>query len=164
MQRNSFFVFIQSPGAVTPVPWVNNAPGFSGFPEPTLSVLRQAWQQFVDSGEELKIIADPEPIPAIVAPGWNGFYDALMVSQTYNFLFAETVSHPSISGAMAAMGVALLKGESDPLNPDRLAALQASVSAVLGVLAVVGISLSNEQIAEIRTLFDDNGFTSIQLE
>lgn len=166
MRRNSTILFLESPGAITPLPWdnINQRPIWDGFTGISLSVLQQAWQTFLDSGQPLEIIPDPNPIPVTVIPNWNSFYDGLMISQTYNFLLAQTVPHPSISGVMAAMGIALLKGESDPLNPDRLAALQASVSAILYALNAVGITLSTEQLTEIRTLLDGNGFDSIQLE
>lgn len=73
MKRNSTTLFLMSPGATTPIPWENNAPDFSGFTEPTLSVLRQAWQEFVDSGELLEIIPDPEPVVEPLVPNWDAF-------------------------------------------------------------------------------------------
>jgi len=71
MKRNSTTLFLVSTGAVTPIPWVNDAPDFSAFTEPTLSVLQKAWQNFLISGEELEIIPDPEPPPP--APDWLSF-------------------------------------------------------------------------------------------
>jgi hypothetical protein len=73
VRRNSDTLYLQSPGAVTPAPWVNNAPDFSQFTEPTLSVLGQAWQEFVDSGQELEIIPDPEPIEPEPYQDWPNF-------------------------------------------------------------------------------------------
>ena len=61
MQRNSTTLFLTSPGATTPIPWDNNAPDFTGFTEPTLSVLQQSWQNFLESGEPLEVVPDPEP-------------------------------------------------------------------------------------------------------
>lgn len=55
------------------LPWVNNAPDFTGIEEPTLSVLQKAWNDFLASGEELEIIPDPEPIPPPKEPDWTGF-------------------------------------------------------------------------------------------
>jgi hypothetical protein len=74
MKRNSSTLFLVSPGETTTfIPWVNNTPDFSVFTEPTLSVLQQAWQDFLDSGEELEVVPDPEPIPEPVVPNWDGF-------------------------------------------------------------------------------------------
>jgi len=163
MKRNSTILYLTSPGAVTPIPWVNNAPDFSQFNEPTLSVLVGAWQQFLDSGEEVEIIPDPEPIAEPVVPNWAGFYDQLIVSQTYNYLLSQTIPHPSISGVMAVMGFSINDGKADPANPNRLAAFQSSVSAVLMALNAVGLPLSEAMLAEVRGLLDANNFQSITL-
>lgn len=82
-RRNSTTIFITSPGAITPLPWVNNAPDFSGIEEPTLSVLISSWNAFLVSGEELEIIPESEPIPQIIAPNWQGFGGALLQSAFY---------------------------------------------------------------------------------
>lgn len=71
MKRNSTTLFLESPNAVTPVPWVGGAPDFSGFTDPTLSVLQQSWGDFLESGGELEVIADPVPSPP--QPDWDGF-------------------------------------------------------------------------------------------
>lgn len=68
MKRNSTTLYLQSPGATTPIPWVeaSASPDFSAFTEPTLSVLQTAWQDFLDSGEDLEIIPDPEPVEEFI--------------------------------------------------------------------------------------------------
>ena len=71
MKRNLTTLFLESPSATTPIPWVNNAPDFTGFTEPTLSVLQKTWTDFLASGEELEVIADPVPPPP--QPDWDGF-------------------------------------------------------------------------------------------
>jgi hypothetical protein len=73
MNRNSTTLFLESTGATTPVPWVNNEPDFTGFTDPTLSVLKMAWQEFLDSGEELEVILDPEPLPPALVEDWPNF-------------------------------------------------------------------------------------------
>ena len=78
MKRNSITLFLTSPGATTPVQWVNNAPDFTGFAEPTLSVLQNSWQAFLDSGEELEVISDPEPLTP--EPDWAGFRSDVLSS------------------------------------------------------------------------------------
>lgn len=72
MQRNSVTLFLESPNTITPVPWVDDAPDFSGFTEPTLSVLQKAWDDFEG---ELEVIPDPEPpAPPI---NWDGLVNAI---------------------------------------------------------------------------------------
>ena len=61
MKRNSTTIFLASSGSTTALPWVNNAPDFSGFQEPTLSILQRSWSDFLESGQELEVIPDPEP-------------------------------------------------------------------------------------------------------
>lgn len=112
MKRNSTTLFLESPGATTPVPWVNNAPDFSFFTEPTLSVLQNSWQAFLDSGEQLEVIPDPEPPPP--DPDWMGFKTDYKSSPTIRAWFAgldpmdredlaAMVAAQSINGLTAAM-------------------------------------------------------------
>jgi len=86
MKRNSTTLFLESPGATTPIPWVESAPDLSGFTEPTLSVLQQSWATFLESGEELEVI--PDPVPTTPQPDWDGFltpfYLPDMSSSPYN--------------------------------------------------------------------------------
>jgi hypothetical protein len=83
MKRNSTILYLTSPGATTPLPWVSNSPDFTDFTEPTLSVLQQSWQDFLDSGEELEVIPDPEPIPEPVVPNWDGFNAYMLTDITF---------------------------------------------------------------------------------
>ena len=76
MKRNSTTLFLESPGATTPLPWVNNAPDFTGFTDPTLSVLQQSWADFLASGQELEVIPDPPPPPP--EPDWTAFNTAML--------------------------------------------------------------------------------------
>lgn len=84
MKKNNTTLFLQSSGATTPIPWVNNAPDFSAFTKPTLSVLQQSWQEFVDSGAELEVIPDPMPEVAPPAPDWDGFNAAMLSNTEFN--------------------------------------------------------------------------------
>jgi hypothetical protein len=104
------------------------------------------------------VISEPEPIP-----DWNGFYDGLIMSATYNHLLGLTAIAPNITGSITAIAVAIVQGQLDPSNPNRLAALQAAINAVLGVLVAINQPLTTEQLAEVRGLLDGNGFGSITL-
>lgn len=90
MKRNSTTLFLTSPGATTPVPWVNNAPDFNGFTEPTLSVLQNSWQEFLNSGQELEVVPDPEPVPEPTTPDWDSF-NAYMLSDAMFKSYRDTV-------------------------------------------------------------------------
>jgi hypothetical protein len=64
MNRNSTTIYIETPSGdplkpcITPIPWVNNAPDFSGVTEPTLSVLRNTYWK-----HDIVVIPDPIPTP-----------------------------------------------------------------------------------------------------
>ena len=83
MKRNSITLFLQSPGAITPVPWVDNAPDFSQFSEPTLSVLVKAWDDFVASGELLEVIPDPVEVVEPSQPNWDGFNGYMLIDSLF---------------------------------------------------------------------------------
>ena len=92
MFRNSTTLFLESPNAITPIGWVNNAPDFSAFTEPTLSVLQQAWQEFLDSGAELEIIPDPTPEIVTPVPNWDGFNAAMLSNTEFNQITGVVLS------------------------------------------------------------------------
>jgi hypothetical protein len=97
MRRNSDTLYLQSPGAVTPIPWVNGEPDFTGFTEPTLSVLQQSWQEFLDSGEELEVIPDPEPIAPAPYQDWPAFNYAMSINtKMIEYEIVANQRHPSI--------------------------------------------------------------------
>jgi hypothetical protein len=74
MQRNSTTIFIESPSndparpCITPVPWTSNAPDFAGIEEPTLSVLKAAFE----SGKN-NIVVIGEPAHQQPSADWQGF-------------------------------------------------------------------------------------------
>ena len=114
MKRNSKILFLESPNAVTPVAWVNNAPDFSSFTEPTLSVLQQAWQEFLDSGKELELIPDPEPIPEPLPANWDNFNLQMMSNPRFNEVYAQCLSvAPIVANALpTALDQVTSKGTS----------------------------------------------------
>lgn len=164
MKLNSINLFLASSGAITLVPWVNNAPDFTGFTEPTKSVLIDSYNDYIANGGVIEIIPDPEPVEEPVILNWSQFYKALKKSVTYRHLIGLSVVAPNISGVMAAMGIAIQDGIRDALDPDILPAFQASVSGVLAALNAINQPLTTEQLAEVRLLLDNNGFNSIQLQ
>lgn len=92
MKRNSNTLFLQSPNATTPVALVDNQPDFSSFTEPTLGVLQRAWQDFLNSGEQLEVIPDPEPIPEPLTANWDTFNTQMMSDVRFNQVYAQCLS------------------------------------------------------------------------
>ena len=84
MNRNSTTLFLVSPGATTPVPWVNNAPDFSSFTEPTLSVLVTAWNDFISNGGVVEVVPDPEVYVEPPVPDWDGFNSVFLADVAFN--------------------------------------------------------------------------------
>lgn len=101
MQRNSTTLFLQSPNATTPVAWVNNQPDFSTFTEPTLSVLQKAWQDFLDSGEELEVVPVPDSIPEQPVANWDMFNLQMMSDPRFNQVYSQCLSiAPIVANAL----------------------------------------------------------------
>jgi len=79
MRRNSTQLELITPGATTWLPWVSDPgsnrvdgyPNFDGFTGQSRTIRESAWQAFLDSGEELEIIPDPEP--PLPNPDWLSF-------------------------------------------------------------------------------------------
>lgn len=65
MKRNSRHLLITIQGINFSVPWVSDAPVFSGMPTHLIQIAENNWQDFVASGDELEVIADPVPTPVI---------------------------------------------------------------------------------------------------
>ncbi len=103
MKRSSTTLFLECPNTVLLVPWsgienvVSNIQ--SAYQSPTKEVAIASWQAFVASGDELEVIADPEPMPP--QPNWDGFMadcddvfaaglqaNYLVFTQIFNMLFA----------------------------------------------------------------------------
>lgn len=164
MKRNSTTLFLTSPGAITPLPWVSNAPDFSAFTEPTLSVLQNAWQDFLDSGGELEIIPDPEPFVEPTTPDWDGLYQGLMVSFVYPTLVGVGQQISAIDGALDKTIDAIQYGIFKPDSVAALPAFQSAINLLLSVLNGAGQTLDNQQTSEIREILDANGFNSISLD
>jgi hypothetical protein len=88
MKRDSTTIWIESQNALTALPWVNNAPDFTGITDPTLSVLKSAYE--ADKGNIL-IIPDVIPAPA-TAPDWEGFKNHLDTANIYEQMLAVDFS------------------------------------------------------------------------
>ena len=84
MRRNSTHLELITSGATTWLPWISDPgsnrvdgyPNFDGFTGQSRSIRESAWQDFLDSGEELEIIPDPEPPPP--EPDWLSFNLAMI--------------------------------------------------------------------------------------
>jgi len=164
MKRNLTTLFLISPGATTPIPWVNNAPDFSSFTNPTLSILQQSWQGFLDSGEELEIIPDPEPIVEPTTLDWDELYQGLMVSSVYPTLVGIGQQISAVDGALDKTIDAIQYGIFKPDSVAALPAFQSAINLLLTVLNAVGQPLTTEQLAEVRAILDANNFQVITLQ
>lgn len=107
MKRNSTTLFLESPGAITPVPWVDNAPDFSGFSEPVLGVLQSSWQDFLDSGEELEVVPEPPPPPP--EPDWLGFNTEMFLDKDWSSYINPPMLMAAATSAALSRDVAQLQ-------------------------------------------------------
>jgi hypothetical protein len=94
MKRNATTIFIESLSGdianpcITPIPWLKNAPDFTGIAEPTLSVLKAAYEA---SKDNVVVIADPA-LPQILQPDWEGFKNHLDSTGIYEQMLAVDFS------------------------------------------------------------------------
>ena len=151
-------ILLHSYNTKTLVVVINGVPDLSAYSEPTLSILQAAY----DAGH-YEIMPEPDPLIQAPSADWNGFYDQLRLSQTYRFLYSNSITHPGIAWAMAAVGLTIERGKDDPTNPDKLAALQTAVSGLLLAAREVGLVLTDEMITEIQDTLTSNGFQSVLL-
>jgi len=63
MKRNSTTIWIVTFGTTTPLPWVNGAPSYTGFNEPTLSILINGYE-----ANKNNIVVIPDVVPAPIVP------------------------------------------------------------------------------------------------
>lgn len=87
----------------TIVPWVNDAPDFSTFTDPTLSVLTNAWNTFINNGGVVEIVPDPEPYVEPATPNWDGFNGFILSDITFNTYYgAGLTTAPAVTSSLPA--------------------------------------------------------------
>ena len=163
MKRNSTIVFVESPGAISPIPWVNGLPDFSVYQEPTLSSLQQSWQAFIDGGGVVDVIPDFEPIEIPNVLDWDGLYLSLMNSSVYSDLVIIGQQLSGVVGALDKTSDAIQYGIFKPDSIAAFPAFQSAINLLMYVLMGNQIELSTEQLQQVRNSLDTNGFTDIQL-
>lgn len=117
MYRTSTIIFfdylIADKAVIIPLPWRNEQPVFDEIPEPTLSLLKQAWDSFLASGEELIVKEElsPEVVPS---PDFSGMRDAIaytneypLVRQWYNSL--EPIVRDPLQDAISKQNIDQVK-------------------------------------------------------
>jgi hypothetical protein len=125
--RNSQIVFIETSGTRTALPWINNAPDFTGIEEPTLSVLQKAWNDFLESGEELEVISASEIMPVIANPDWEGLKNRGIAGDLHSIfarLTAETITNPSLAVPRSDINLIITVTKDEPTLASGLVLLQ----------------------------------------
>jgi hypothetical protein len=102
MKRNSTTIFIEVPGSVIPVPWISNAPDFTGFTDPTLSVLQSTWASYTGP---IEVISDP-------LSGWDGgSAETQLPSISLNGVTIFAAPNPSLYPTERPNGQPLIAGD-----------------------------------------------------
>jgi hypothetical protein len=157
MKRSSTTLFLECPNTVLPVPWtgienvVSNIQ--SAYQSPTKEVAIASWQAFVASGDELEVIADPEPMPP--QPDWDGLLSAILGGDLFS-IYARLTSASFIDPAIAtdallanANNIAVASGKLD--QAVQVTKVEAAVAASFQML----IASSNYRFtAEEKSLWD----------
>lgn len=150
MKQNSQTVFIEFANTITSLSWVNNAPDFTGIEEPTLSILQAAWEAGKDN---IEIIPDPEPIPEIKNPDWDGLATQALggsLLPLFNRLTSEAINSNAISIARndINLAVTVLKNET-------------ALAASLKLLQQCGFIFTDEEKQLWNNEMDTLGFSEI---
>ena len=150
MKRNSTTLFLESLNATTPLPWVADAPDFKGITEPTLSVLRAAWEAGKDN---IEIIPDPEPIPEIKNPDWEGLVAEVLgesLLPLFTRVTAEAINSNPISIARndINLAVTLIKNED-------------ALASSLALLQQLGFVFTEEEKQLWNNAVEELGFSSV---
>jgi len=152
-------ILISTPNAKTRIELVDGVPDLSAFLEPTLSILQAAF----DAGD-YEVIPDPEPIIETPPPDWDGLYLTLMQSSVYSDLVIIGQQLSGVDGALDKTIDAIQYGIFKPDSIAAFPAFQSAINLLLYVLAGSQVSLSTEQLQQVRDALDNNGFNSVQLE
>ena len=123
MKMHKMTIFIESLNAVTPVSLINGEPDFSGFSEPTLSILREAYEAAKDN---IEIIPDPILEPVILPPDWKELLQELLIGSLnpiFRKITLEAISNPAALLARQDIYGAI----SNPDISDRISALRAGL-------------------------------------
>ena len=150
MKRNSTTLFLESLNALTPLPWVNNAPDFTGIEEPTLSVLINVWETEKDN---IEIIPDPEPVAEIKIPYWEGLAAQALggsLLSLFTRVTAEAINSNPISIARndINLAVTVIKNEN-------------ALAASLKLLQQVGFIFTDEEKQLWNDAVEELGFSSV---
>lgn len=153
-----FTILLFSPNAKRFVSVVDGIPDFDMYAEPTRSILQAAYE-----AGDYEIVPDTEPIQELPAPNWDGLYQALMVSAVYAHLVGIGQQLSSVDGALDKTIDAIQYGIFKPDSMAALPAFQSAINLLLFVLTNNEVSLSVEQLLEVRNILDANSFQSITL-
>jgi hypothetical protein len=88
-QRNSSHIWMQLDDSTFILPWVSHAPDFTGITEPTLSVLKAAYEA---SKDNVEIIPDTGSVSAAHGSDWEGFKNHLDTSGIYQQMLGADFS------------------------------------------------------------------------
>ena len=122
MKRNSTQVEIVTPGATIWLPWIetiganrfDGCPDFSELSEPSLSVRVNAWEEFLNSGQEFEFVADPDPVLDPPVSNWTPLNFELFDDPHFvNYGFVVDAINPFlISALVESYGMAISDGIS----------------------------------------------------
>jgi hypothetical protein len=155
MKRNSITLFLESPNATTPVPWVDNAPNFSDFTEPTLSALANAYNAFIDSGGVIEFIPDPEPYIESVEPYWEGLQNEILngsLRPLYERLASYSLTNHQFSTPFTIITASILTVHTEN-----------AVREAIMILLATGYQFLPEEVSLWNTFVSSIGFSETVL-
>jgi hypothetical protein len=152
-------IIINSAGIKTIVREVDGQPDFTSFSDSTKTILQAAYNR-----GDYEVIPDPEPINELPQPNWDGLYLTLMNSSVYADLVIIGQQLSGVDGALDKTIDAIQYGIFKPDSVAAFPAFQSAINLLMYVLMENQITLSTEQLQQVRGALDSNGFNSIQLQ
>ena len=149
MKRNSTTIYLVTYGTTTPLPWLDNAPDFTGITEPTLSVLQAAWEQGKDV---IEIIPDPV-ITQTIEPDWDGLKNMVLGGELYPLFTRVTIE--------AANSNAINLARNDINLAVTVIRIEAALASGLSLLQQFGFVFTQEEKQLWNTTLEELGFSEI---
>lgn len=150
LKRDSSNIYIAVFDVTTPILWDGIEPNFTGIEEPTLSILQSVWEA---EKNNIEIIPDPELIPTIINPDWDGLTAKVLGGDLFTLfsrVTAESFNSLPIFVASTHINLAVLNVR-----------IEQSLAAGLGMLTSSGFAFTQEEKQLWNNALQELGFSAI---
>jgi len=165
VKRDSSTIFIESQNATTPLPWFSNAPDFSAISEPTLSVLKAAWER---DKSNIQVIADPVITPPVITPSWQSLQDALLGGVLYPLYTRITTSSfvldpntATLASIANANNISTASGKISDAITNTTVRIEAALASAIQLLKQSGYIFTAQEISDWNSTIQSLNFSNL---